>query len=296
MRGWAAHRHSPSPWMGQGCGSGTSRVPLSCPAEPSKPQVSQEPCQAHQGPPTVSRGLGARGIQTERGTSLRGPCSARRFCGNDSWPEPNAHHRTRGHGSCRVTGSPLAKGDTWWCDKHCVLFTPTQPVWELCHPSAPSSSSLGDSSLLRPRSRLAGTPELGRDTAPLVASGQGQPWRAPVSLGKSPALGGPRSPEGSSPQPAGLFQDGRRKWMVALFQVVACSAKVSPCPLPFPQGCADSSDRVTEPMRLENPSETIESNCSPAVPRPPQTHVPKCHMHTAVKSLQGCDSTPALGR
>lgn len=50
-------------------------------------------------------------------------------------------------------------------------------------------------------------------------------------------------------------------------------------------------DRIIEPQnfhrnRLEKPSKTIKSNHSPALPRAPLTHVPKCHILRAVKCLQ----------
>lgn len=46
---------------------------------------------------------------------------------------------------------------------------------------------------------------------------------------------------------------------------------------------------ITESFGLEMP---LRSLCPPAVPRPAPTQVPKCHIHTALKTLQ--DSSPPL--
>lgn len=44
-------------------------------------------------------------------------------------------------------------------------------------------------------------------------------------------------------------------------------------------------------FQLEKTSKLIKSNHFPALPRPLLTHLLKCHIHTALKSLQGCSST-----
>lgn len=120
--------------------------------------------------------------------------------------EPNAHHQTRGRGRCRVTRSPLAKDDAWWRDKRCALFTLTQPVWELCHPAAPSSSSLtrhphalGDSSILWPHTKLAGTLELAQGHCTPGGLRSGLTLEGSSPLGEAPSFGGTTHPRGQLP-------------------------------------------------------------------------------------------------
>lgn len=227
----------------QGCGSGTSPVPP-CRARRAAGVTGAVP--RLPGATTVSRGLGAE----DRQGGGHGPGDPARPGGSVG----TIHSRTQrtppgpGRGSCSDT-SPSAKGDTWWCDKHGALFTPTQPAWELRHPQRlpppppPSPSCPGRQ--LHP----AGTPEPARGHRSPDGLRSGLAPEGSSLLGKPLSFGGTTHPEGSSPPPAGLFQEGRRKRAVALCQVVTPWLSMPPCSLPHPSGMCRflrSSGGVTE--------------------------------------------------